>query len=154
VQEGQTGVFVDSGSTLNWDESNIATDPNFASFNPEADPDTWDFHLQSEFGRWDINAQQWATDLVTSSCIDAGDPNSNHTDEPWPHGGRINMRAYGGTRQASMNGNRADFNIDGAVNLVDFTAFAKRWLGGETCIEDITGDSKVDSTDLAILAYN
>ena len=67
------------------------------------------------------------------------------------------MGAYGGTRQASMNGNRADFNIDGAVNLVDFAEFAERWLSEESCeacIEDMTGDGKVDSTDLAILAYN
>lgn len=157
VQEGQAGVFVDPCSTLTWDESNIATDPNFALFGPAIEPDLWDFHLSSSAGRWDANIEDWVKDQFTSSCIDAGDPNSDYASEPWPHGGRVNMGAYGGTRQASMNGNRADFNIDGAVNLVDFAAFAKQWLSEESCeacIEDLTGDGKVDSTDLAILAYN
>jgi hypothetical protein len=154
VQEGQTSVFVDPCSTLNWDESNIATDPNFALFGPGVEADLWDFHLSSESGRWDARIEDWVQDQFTSSCIDAGDPNSDYASEPWPHGGRVNMGAYGETHQASMNGNRADFNIDGAVNLVDFAAFAKQWLSEEACIEDLTGDGKVDSTDLAILAYN
>ena len=149
-QEGISSIE----STVHWLLGNISADPNFASFSPEANPDTWDFHLQSEFGRWDINSRQWATDLFTSPCIDAGDPNSDYAKEPWPHGGRINMGAYGGTSQASMNGNRADFNIDGAVNLVDFAAFARRWLSEEACIEDLTGEGQINSTDLAIFAYN
>jgi hypothetical protein len=153
VQGGQSGVFVGSG-TLTWGSGNIDTDPNFASFDTAIDPGQWDFHLSSEAGRWDADIQDWVNDEFTSPCVDAGYPNSDYSIEPWPHGGRINMGVYGGTRQASMNGNRADFNIDGAVNLVDFAEFAKQWLRGEACIEDMTGDSKVDSTDLAILAYN
>ena len=152
LQGYQDGISSDQ--SINWLLGNISADPNFGSFSPEADPDTWDFHLQSEFGRWDINSQQWATDLVTSPCIDAGDPNSDYAKEPWPHGGRINMGAYGGTRQGSMNGNKADFNIDGVVNLVDFAGFAKRWLSEEACIEDLTGEGQINSTDLAIFAYN
>jgi len=154
VQAGQSGVFVDPCSTLTWDESNISADPNFAVFGPGIEADLWDFHLSSRAGRWEASIEDWVKDQITSSCIDAGDPNSDFASEPWPHGGRINMGAYGGTSQASMNGNMADFNIDGVVNLVDFAEFAERWLSGEGCIEDITGDSKVDSTDLAILAYN
>jgi len=154
VQAGQSGVLVDSSSTLTWGQGNIDADPNFALFDTSIDPDEWDFHLSSSAGRWDGSIEDWVKDQFTSGCIDAGDPNSDYTSEPWPHGGRVNMGAYGGTCQASMNGNRADFNIDGAVNLVDFAEFAKRWLSEEACIEDMTGDSKVDSTDLAILAYN
>ncbi len=154
VQEGHSGVFVDPCSTLNWDESNISKDPNFALFGPGVEPDLWDFHLSSSAGRWDGSIEDWVQDQFTSGCIDAGDPNSDYASEPWPHGRHINMGAYGGTRQASMNGNRADFNIDGAVNLVDFAEFAKQWLSEVTCIEDMTGDGNVDSTDLAILAYN
>jgi hypothetical protein len=154
VQGGQTGVFVDPCSTLNWDESNIATDPNFALFGTGIEANQWDFHLSSSVGRWDASIEVWVKDEFTSSCIDAGDPNSDYAKEPWPHGGRINMGAYGGTSQASMNGNKADFNIDGAVNLVDFAAFAKRWLSEEACIEDLTGEGQINSTDLAILAYN
>ena len=40
---------------------------------------------------------------VTSPCIDAGDPTADWTGELWPHGGRINMGAYGGTPEASMS---------------------------------------------------
>jgi len=157
VQEGQAGVSVDPCSTLNWGEGNISEDPNFAVFGPGVKANSWDFHLSSKAGRWDASIEDWVQDQFTSPCIDTGDPNSDYAREPWPHGGRVNMGAYGGTRQASMNGNMADFNIDGAVNLVDFAEFAERWLSEESCeacIEDLTGDSKVDSTDLAILAYN
>jgi len=153
LQDGQEAIYTIE-SVVDWLSGNIDTDPNFVLIDTDTATNTWDFRLQSQYGRWDKNMGQWVMDPVTSPCIDAGDPNSDYTNEPWPHGGRVNMGAYGGTRQASMNGNRADFNIDGAVNLVDFAEFAKRWLSGEACIEDMTGDSKVDSTDLAILAYN
>jgi len=55
----------------------------------------------------------WISDESTSPCIDAGDPSSDWTAEPWPNGERINMGAYGGTNQASKSGNIADLNIDG-----------------------------------------
>ena len=77
--------------------SNINEDPCFA------DPANGDYHLKSEAGRWDPNSQSWIKDDVTSPCIDAGDPNSDWTSETWPHGGRVNMGAYGGTRQASLS---------------------------------------------------
>jgi hypothetical protein len=154
VQDGPSGVFVDPCSTLNWEEGNISIDPNFAIFGPGVEAELWDFHLSSKAGRWDASISDWVQDEFTSSCVDAGDPNSDYAREPWPHGGRVNMGAYGGTDQASMNGNRADFNIDETVNLIDFAEFALRWLNNEACIEDMSGDGKVDSTDLSILAYN
>ena len=75
---------------------NIDTDPCFASFDPNGDSNMWDFHLQSAYGRWDSNDQIWVYDVNTSLCIDAGDPNSDWSDEAWPNGKRINMGAYGG----------------------------------------------------------
>ena len=36
-----------------------------------------------------------------SKCIDAGNPAMSCYQEPEPHGGRINMGAYGGTTQAT-----------------------------------------------------
>jgi hypothetical protein len=39
--------------------------------------------------------------LPSSPCIDAGDPNSEYSDEPEPNGWRINMGAYGGTIEAT-----------------------------------------------------
>jgi len=41
--------------------------------------------------------------LPSSSCIDAGDPASDWSLEPWPNGGRINMGAYGGTPEATRS---------------------------------------------------
>jgi hypothetical protein len=93
-------------------------------------------------------------DEVTSPCIDAGDPNSDWSNEPWPNGKRINMGAYGGTNKASMNGNVADFNIDGAVNFVDFTALADKWMTDSSCIEDLSTNGVVDFADLCIFAEN
>jgi len=97
IANGQAGISVEGGSVLNWDEGNMDADPLFA------DPNNDDFHLKSAAGRWDPNSQTWVQDDVTSPCIDAGDPNSDWTAELWPHGERINMGAYGGTREASMS---------------------------------------------------
>ena len=133
---------------------NIDGDPCFASFDPNGDPNMWDFHLQSAYGRCDPNNQTWVTDSNTSPCIDAGDPNSDWGDEPWPNGKRINMGAYGGTNQASMNGNPADFDIDGSVNFVDFAEFSNKWLTQESCIHDLGRDGVVDFADLRMFAEN
>ena len=62
-----------------------------------------DYHLRSRAGRWDPNRQTWVSDVVTSPCIDAGNPDSDWTAELLPNGERINMGAYGGTPQASMS---------------------------------------------------
>lgn len=76
---------------------NFDADPLFV------DPDRGDYHLKSEVGRWDLLSQSWVRDNVTTPCVDAGDPNAGWTAEPWPHGQRINVGAYGGTPQASMS---------------------------------------------------
>lgn len=62
-----------------------------------------DYHLKSQAGRWDPSGQSWVSDVITSPCIDAGDPNSPVGDEPLPNGGWINMGAYGGTAEASKS---------------------------------------------------
>ncbi len=93
----QAGVHVQDASNLDWGEGNIDADPLFA------DPNNGDFHLKSQAGRWDPNNQAWVQDEVTSPCIYAGDPNSDWSAELWPRGKRINMGAYGGTREASMS---------------------------------------------------
>ncbi len=97
----------DSNGVINpvavWDgEGNINEDPLFA------DLELPDYHLKSSSGRWDpedpLNQQGWVFDSITSPCIDKGDPSSNYSLEPAPNGGRINMGAYGNTRQASKSG--------------------------------------------------
>jgi len=133
---------------------NINLDPCFASFDPNGDPNLWDFHLKSVYGRWNQNSQIWVTDPNTSLCIDAGDPNSDWGSEPWPNGKRINMGAYGGTNQASKNGNPADFNVDNSVNFADFAQMANQWLVEQMCIEDLTNDGKVNFADISIFAEN
>ncbi|MDD5328188.1 MAG: hypothetical protein PHY02_10320 [Phycisphaerae bacterium] len=154
VQGGISAIYVDPCSILNWGSGNIDVGPYFASFDLNGAPNLWDFHLQSAYGRWDPNNQNWVYDANTSPCIDAGDPNSDWSSELWPNGNRINMGAYGGINQASMNGNRADFNIDGTVDFADYAEFSKRWLTEETCIEDLTGNNIVDFADVAIFADN
>jgi hypothetical protein len=141
-------------SSVNWGSGNIDSAPCFASFDPNGDPNLWDLHLQSEYGRWDPNVQSWVADSNTSPCIDAGDPNSDWANEPWPNGKRINMGAYGGTKQASKSGNPADFNVDGLVNFVDFAEFASHWLAAENCIEDLNLNGFVELGDLHIFTEN
>jgi len=133
---------------------NIDTDPCFASFDPNDDPNMWNFHLQSTYGRWDSNGQTWVYDVNTSPCIDAGDPNSDWSDEAWPNGKRINLGAYGGTYEASKNGNAADFNVDGTVHFADFGQFAREWMIEQKCIEDLSGNGVVEYVDLDIFANN
>ena len=43
---------------------------------------------------------------VMSPCIDTGDPSSYYGSETTPRGSRINMGAYGNTREASLSGPR------------------------------------------------
>jgi hypothetical protein len=90
----------------------------------------------------------WISDSSTSSCVDAGDPNSSWMAEPWPNGKRINMGAYGGTSQASKNGLKADFDVDGYVDFKDFSYLATNWGTQQSCIEDLDKNGQVDVHDL------
>jgi len=148
VQGGSGAVDVGLQSTLNWDSGNIDAEPNFAYFDPNGDPNLWDFHLQSSYGRWDPNSKNWVADSNTSLCIDVGDPNSDWSKEPWPNGKRINMGAYGGTVQASKNGNPGDFDIDGDVDFEDFCELADIWLKEGSFIEDLFNNGVIDFADL------
>jgi len=143
---------------------NIDGDPRLARagyWDPNGTPqdatdDFWvegDYHLKSQAGRWDPNSQSWATDDVTSPCIDAGSDYPERTNELWPHGQRINMGAYGGTCEASMSlsgiGSPADLNGDNRIDLRDYTALTARWLSVEALRrEDLNRDAEVDFTDL------
>lgn len=88
-------IYNDSwnGNTYGYGEGCIFTDPLFA------DSKNGDFHLMSKAGRW-YNSQ-WVVDDVSSPCIDAGDENSDYSNEPAPNGGRVNMGYYGNTAEAS-----------------------------------------------------
>jgi parallel beta-helix repeat protein/predicted outer membrane repeat protein len=85
---------------------NITGDPLFV------DPNNGDYHLMSEGWRWNMQNGSWTYDVISSPCLDAGDPASPLGDEllsaprdPDNDYGinlRINMGAYGGTCQASI----------------------------------------------------
>ena len=79
------------------ERGNISKDPMFAN------PASGDYHLQSEYGRYLPN-NMWVTDSQTSPCIDSGDRSMHIGREQKPHGGRLNMGAYGGTPYASKSG--------------------------------------------------
>lgn len=96
----------------------------------------------------------WVPDANTSPCIDAGDPNSDWSAEPWPNVNRINMGAYGGTAQASKSGNIADLNIDGIVNFLDLAEMGRIWGENNEIIEDLNGNGTVETGDIYIMAEN
>ncbi|RLE40399.1 hypothetical protein DRJ16_07190, partial [Candidatus Woesearchaeota archaeon] len=89
----------------------ISTDPLFA------DPENGDFHLKSQYGRW--NGSAWVKDNVTSPCIDAGDPTDDYSNEPDYPNGRINLGAYGNTREASLGTPLATGTLKGKVTDKD-----------------------------------
>jgi len=98
-------------------------------------------------------------DANTSPCIDAGNPNSDWTQELWPHGKRINMGAFGGTPEASMSlsntGNIADLNTDGFVDYADMMLFTNKWLYQKVLLsEDLDRNGFVNFTDYAEFTQN
>ena len=89
---------VEQPGAANQNNGNINTNPLFA------DSGSGDYHLMSRYGRYSPDDDEWETDSVTSPCIDAGDPGMSPGREHMPHGGRVNMGAYGGTPFASLSG--------------------------------------------------
>ena len=137
-------------------EGNINADPLFA------DPVRRDYHLQSEFlnGRYNPYTGIFdANDPNTSPCINAGDPDSDWSEEPAPNGDRINMGAYGNTDQASKSDIfvpvPGDLDHDGDVDMVDLAILTDNWLlWGSAIINsdaDINNDGIVNFEDMAIL---
>jgi hypothetical protein len=167
IQDGQDGVYVEPGCTLEWGPGNIDFDPCFADpgfWHPNGTPadandDFWvdgDYHLKSQAGRWDPETQDWVVDDVTSPCIDAGNPGCPPGSEPTPNGNRINMGAYGGTAEASKTPadwrSIADLTNDWTVGLNDLKVFVDYWLDIGECIpSDLNRSQFVDFCDFAIL---
>ena len=99
---------------------NINTNPLFA------DSSSGDYYLQSRYGRYSPKDGVLVADPLTSPCIDAGDPRVYPGRERMPHGGRLNMGAYGGTPFASLSGwpPWGDVNSDDQLH----TILAGSWL--------------------------
>ncbi|RLG66370.1 hypothetical protein DRN89_01030, partial [archaeon] len=89
----------------------ISVNPLFAN------PENGDFHLKSEYGRW--NSMDWVKDNITSPCIDAGDPADDYSNEPDYPNGRINLGAYGNTREASFGSSLSTGTLKGKVTDKD-----------------------------------
>jgi len=62
---------VEQPGAANQNNGNINTNPLFA------DSGSGDYHLMSRYGRYSPDDDTWATDSVTSPCIDAGDPTTS-----------------------------------------------------------------------------
>ncbi len=75
------------------DLHSMAVDPAFLN---EAGAN---YHLKSTQGHYPFGPTD--TDTVSSVCIDAGNVYSTWTNEPSPNGSRVNLGAYGNTREAS-----------------------------------------------------
>ncbi|MCF7955468.1 MAG: right-handed parallel beta-helix repeat-containing protein [Phycisphaerae bacterium] len=162
---------VDSDGDVNWGLGNIDVYPDFVRWG------LWDYdamvleegnyHLQSNGWRWSEYEPGWTYDLVTSRCIDAGNPGS-------PLGGelmsvprdpeniyginlRVNMGAYGGTPSASMApygwAILGDLTNDGVVDSLDLAAQAEDWLtDANEQPGDLNRDEIVNIADFALLA--
>jgi hypothetical protein len=125
-----------------------------ADFDNSSEVDIFDLWIMSEAYLKSQSKGKWVYDEVSSSCLDAGDPNSDWTTEPWPNGKRINMGAYGGTGQASKSGNIADLNIDGRVNFFDLAELGNLWGASQETIKDLDKSGTVDIGDFDIMAEN
>jgi Right handed beta helix region/Disaggregatase related len=118
IQGGPGRIRTEVG-ILTWGVGNVNIDPCFVSVghwidrydpNRVVDPTDanailveGDYHLKSQAGRWDSVAGGWMADDTTSPCIDLGDPTYPVEEELAPHGGWINLGAYGGTAEASLS---------------------------------------------------
>ena len=94
-------------------------------------------------------------DDVSSPCIDAADPASPYDGEPYPHGSRSNIGAYGNTPEASKSFPNPDIDDNGCVNVTDLL-FVRTTLGASgsdiqppAC--DVDGNGVVNVTDFMLV---
>jgi len=151
IEGDQSQMSVSGYSTVTWLNGNIDENPQFVN------PDNEDYHLKSEAGRWDPNTQSWVNDLVTSPCIDAGNPGCPLGDElNDTNNVRINMGAYGGTSEASKSPENwailADLTNDHIVDFNDLRVFVDYWLDVGECVpSDLNRTKYVDFDDFILL---
>gem|GEM_PF-305830 len=171
--QGGLGAVSGQGDVI-WGPGNIDADPRFVSVGAwTVDPFAWtegDYHLKSEGWRWServVHGSHWVYDYTTSPCVDAGNPGTPLGDEPmsvpddpdnqWGVNLRVNMGAYGGTRQASMPPHDwallADLDNDGSVNAADLALQVQDWLAeAPERPGDLNRDSLIDMKDFSYLA--
>ena len=161
---------------INWGPGNIDTDPCFVKlghWDSNGAPDdpfddfwvTGDYHLKSQGWRWDTTRRTWTWDNTTSPCIDAGNPGSPLAQEPltvppdpnntFGENLRINMGAYGGTKEASMAPKDwallADLTNDGIVDFEDYAYQSRDWKNsGNELPGDLDRNDFVDMDDFSL----
>ncbi|MES2587908.1 MAG: T9SS type A sorting domain-containing protein [Bacteroidota bacterium] len=100
-QDGQNAASLEVNYTLSTENfsgtGNISSDPLFVVAQGH------DFHLQSTFGHY-FDSEDFIFDNQNSPAIDAGNPNSDFSNEPQENGNRINLGVYGNTAEASKSG--------------------------------------------------
>jgi len=137
--------FAEPGHWADANNPDLVVAPNV----PDAVWIAGDYHIESQGGRWVPSIQEWVFDNATSWAIDAGDPNSMWTREPWPHGRRVNIGAFGGTSEASMS-------LSNVGNVVDLPAEAP---AVPTNLVATPSDSQIlldwgDNTETDLAGYN
>jgi hypothetical protein len=151
IEGAQSQMSVSEYSTVTWLNGNINENPQFVN------PGSEDFHLKSVAGRWNPDTQSWVNDVVTSPCIDAGNPGCPLGDEPNDTNNvRINMGAYGGTGEASKSPEKwailADLTNDQIVDFNDLKVFVDYWLDVGECVpSDLNRTTYVDFDDFTLL---
>ena len=144
VEGGLLGAYVEAGSTLEWGEGNMGSDPLFVDpAGGDGDPQTWadnDYHLS---GR--------------SPCINAGDPDFV------PEVGQVDIDGQGRVLYGRVDMGadevaaiQADFDEDGDVDLEDVAAFVGAMNGpgqaAGNAAADLDGDGDCDVGDFVMLA--
>jgi len=102
VYRGVGGGHADNLST--WTTLSGGLDTYSIPGKPEmADLGTYDYHLKTvqPLGRHQPDGEL-TSDSVSSPLLDAGNPDSDASEEPLPNGGRINIGCFGGTDEASI----------------------------------------------------
>jgi len=135
VEGGQSAVYVDPCSTLNWGEGNIDIDPCFAQpgyWHPndtplDANDDFWvdgDYHLRSEAGRWEWS-KYIGLDTDGDGFIDLSD-----------------FAAFANLWQTEGGNIAADLDGSGSVDLSDLELLVNNYLAdypvGEWTADDVT----------------
>jgi hypothetical protein len=153
IQDGNAGVYADSGSTLNWDTGNITTDPLFVdSDGPDGNAGTEDDNLRLSPG---------------SPCIDAGDNAVVTVMTDLDGNPRFVDGDCNDTEIADMGAYEfacaciGDFAGGCDVDFEDFSVFALAWMAEEgepeyepDCDISLPLDYVIDERDLKIFTDN
>ncbi|OQB41245.1 MAG: hypothetical protein BWY09_00619 [Candidatus Hydrogenedentes bacterium ADurb.Bin179] len=147
IDGAATGYY--AGATHSWLSqwrASTGQDGHSMSDNPLfVDPDNGNYTLMSTGGR--MVSGEWVFDVMSSSCIDSGDPADNASVEHEPNGSRINQGACGNRIHASRT------PMERLVTLLEPLG-GETWLSGARTIRwNRTGQSW-NGTETLTLEYS